>query len=163
MRAFAVIRAAAVCISLFVWAFGLPRALAENNTSYIFDGTTTNLGAFTIGNNGTNNLLQISNGGAVTNTTGNLGTGGVNGDFNSAFVTNAGSIWVNTLDLNIGNDTDANSNRLVIADGGVVEGRNIYPGYFGDYNSVSVSGANSLLNANGSAFANGYLELGVYG
>src|SRR5262245_15905895 len=102
--------------------------LAENNTTYEYNGTTTNLGAFTIGNNGTNNTLIISNGGAVTNTTATLGGGGANGDYNSAFVTNAGSMWVSSLDLNIGFDTDANSNRLIIADGGVVEGRNIYPG-----------------------------------
>ena len=153
------------CLALLFALFTLlpSDSPAENNTSYIYNGTTTNLGAFTIGNNGTNNLLEISNGGAVTNTTGTLGGGGANGDFNSAFVTNTGSMWVNSLDLNIGFDTDANSNRLIIADGGVVEGRNIYPGYFGDYNSVLVSGPGSLLNANGAAFANGYLELGVYG
>src|SRR6185503_13592963 len=86
---------------VFFSALGAFTVLAENNTSYIYNGTTTNLGAFIIGNNGTNNVLAISNSGAVTNTTGTLGTG-PNGAFNSAFVTNAGSIWVNTGDWQSG-------------------------------------------------------------
>jgi T5SS/PEP-CTERM-associated repeat protein len=149
-------------IPLSILCLTVMTSLAENNTTYDYNGTTTNLGAFTIGNNGTNNTLVISNGGAVTNTTGTLGTGPT-GDFNSAYITNAGSIWVNTGDWQSGFDFGANSNRLIIADGGVVEGRNIYPGYYGDYNSVLVSGTGSLLNANGAAFANGYFELGIYG
>src|ERR1043166_1207048 len=60
---------------------------AENNSNYIFNGTTTNIGGtFIVGNTGTNNSLQILNGGAVTNTDGYLGYLG-GGDFNTGLVT----------------------------------------------------------------------------
>ena len=51
--------------------------LAENNTDYIYNGTSTNTGTMWIPvtSPGTNNSLQILNGGAVTNTYGGLSLG----------------------------------------------------------------------------------------
>lgn len=119
---------------------------AESNSNYIFNATSTNFGgSFTVGNgaNATNNLLEISNGGTVTNTTGTLGTGG--GHWNNAFVTNDGSMWVNLGTLTIGEAAAASrSNSLTIADSGFVFSTNVWIGNVGSYNSALVTGAGSV-------------------
>lgn len=124
---------------------------AENNTSLIIIGpTTTNIGGpLTIGSTGTNNSLQISNGGAVTNTTGIVGDT-LAADFNYAVVSNVNSIWYNSGNLTIGDR--GSTNRLIITDQGQVHGAFITVGNASGSsdNEALVTGSNSLLQGNGN-------------
>jgi len=98
---------------------GLP-ALAEDNTSLIFNtGTATNLGnLLIIGDTGTNNILEISNGSTVFVRTSIVGNA-ASANFNSVLVTDPGSIWSNSSrDFYFGNT--GSFNRLVITNGGKV-------------------------------------------
>src|SRR2546426_2691646 len=61
-------------LALSVAACITPCAWAEDNVAIILNGTTTNFGgSLTIGNTGTNNSLQILNGGSATNTSATVG------------------------------------------------------------------------------------------
>src|ERR1043166_8606233 len=98
---------------------------AENNTNYVFDGTP---GAFATLNipmtsPGTNDSLQVLNGGSVT-VSGNSFIGHNAGDNNNyALVTGTNlsgvsSIWSTAGDVYIGFASGANSNSLTVSNGG---------------------------------------------
>src|SRR5262245_13523405 len=79
-------------------------ALAEYNTDYIFNGTTTNYGGvfnLPFSSPGTNDTLQILNGGSVSNTTATISPGGSD-NHNSALVSGLNSLWYNSGDLVFG-------------------------------------------------------------
>lgn len=94
-------------------------ALCEDNTSLVVDGVSTNIGdPLTIGLSGTNNSLIVKNAGSITNTTGMIGKQ-ITADQNFAIITNAGSAWINTEYLYVGEF--GAENQLFIADGGKVK------------------------------------------
>src|SRR6185503_16631627 len=104
--------------------FALP-ARVENNSNYVFNGTTTNFGAFFIlpvTSPGTNNSLQILNGGAVTNDTGQIGQL-ASDPFNYVLVSGTNSsgtpsTWKNNTEFYIGNL--GSFNQLIVTNGGLV-------------------------------------------
>jgi len=140
---------------------------AENNTDYIFNGPTqtTNFGAalyIPMSSPGTNNSLQILNGGAVTNAGGAIGLN--RGDnFNYAIVSGSGSIWQNNGSLSVG--SGGSDNLLLITNGGMVNissGSSLYLGSTGSTNNtIIVTDPGSILNApNISYFMAGYAGTG---
>ena len=135
---------------------------AENNSNYVFNGTTTNFGValyIPMPSAGTNNSLQILNGGAVTNNGGALGLNGGDND-NYAIVNGVGSIWQNNSGLSIGSVGSRNS--LLITNGGLVQitGSDAYVGSTGSRdNNVTVTGAGSTFNVAGTYYA-GYAGMG---
>ncbi|WP_188393613.1 beta strand repeat-containing protein, partial [Glycocaulis alkaliphilus] len=88
-----------------------------------FDGGSVALAAgqdFYVGRlNGDNGTLNISNGGAVSNRIGYIGDAA--GSTGAVTVTGAGSQWINSVDVKVGNFGDG---TLTISDGGAV-GRDI--------------------------------------
>jgi fibronectin-binding autotransporter adhesin len=153
------------------WGIGLVFSLglvvagpahAENNTDYIFNGPTqtTNYGGalyIPMSSPGTNNSLQILNGGAVTNAGGALGLN--SGDrFNFAIVDGLGSIWHNSGDYSIG--SAGSNNRLLLTNQGVANLVNAYVGSTGSTNNqVIVTGVGSTWNVSSVLYA-GYAGVG---
>lgn len=129
---------------------------AENNTDYVFDGTTTNFGAsFVLPNTspGTSNSLQILNGGAVTNDVGSIGAASTD-PFNYVLVSGTNSsgdpsIWRNNTEVYIGNF--ASFSQLIVSNGALVSTPRVFVGRNGASasNTVLVTGAGSLLNIAG--------------
>jgi len=119
-----------------------------NNRSNVFVG---NYGA-------SGNSLVISNGGAVLDGNGYLGgaSSGANNN-NRALVTGSGSVWSNGFSLYVG--SRGNGNNLVISNGGkVLVGTNYPSGSylgFGNSNSVSVTGNDSLWSSYGGLTVSG--------
>src|SRR5688572_31571398 len=143
-----------------LWALAVSlmfQAHAESNTTNVLDGVATNVaGPFTLGDIGPFNFLLITNGGALTNTTGTIG------NFNAAFgnvtiVTGPGSVWASAPTLTIG--VRGASNQVSVLNGAklvssVVVGVGTYDTSTG--NRLLVSGADSYLGAD-------RLFLGTYG
>jgi T5SS/PEP-CTERM-associated repeat protein len=130
---------------------------AENNTPYIYSNSTVFFaGGFIIGTSGTNNYVEISYGGSVTNAHMYLGN---SGDRNSGLVTGsnaitgAKSVWQNNSFVFIG--YYANSNTLTIADGGQFRAPDTYVGRFGSNNTAVITGSGSAWS-NTSYFYVGY-------
>jgi T5SS/PEP-CTERM-associated repeat protein/autotransporter-associated beta strand protein len=102
----------------------------------------TNMGDLYVGYLGSSNSLVISNGGAVVNSDGYIGSE-ANSSNNSVLVTGTSSAWTNTGSLIVG--FYGSSNSLVISNGGNVESRNGTIGFdsTSSNNSVLVTGTNS--------------------
>jgi T5SS/PEP-CTERM-associated repeat protein len=140
-------------------------AWAENNTDYIFNGTTTNFGGalyIPMTSPGTNNSLQIYNGGAVTNAGGAIGAN-ANDHFNYAIVSDPGSIWQINGSYSIG--SLGSNNRLTITNGGTVNitGEAYVSSSSGTISTndiVIVTGSGSLLNVGGRMHP-GYAGVGA--
>ncbi len=96
-------------------ALGLDGASHNNIALVTGAGSVWNAVNMTVGHVGAGNLLTITNGGAVYNLGGGVGSENSN---NVAIVTGAGSVWSNGLELHVG--TLSSSNRLTIANGGKV-------------------------------------------
>ena len=121
-------------------------ALAEDNTTLLINGTTTNIGgSLVIGSTGTNNSLVIINGGSVTNASATIGSAAT-ADRNFVIVSNTGSLWFNSNDVVLG--SSGAENRLSILDGGVVDNNlarvGLSAGAVG--NVVLIDGIGSLWN-----------------
>jgi len=160
---------------------------SSNNSILVTEAGSlwTNSGDLTIGYDGSENSLVISN--EATVVTGEISSGGVIGQNadssnNSVIVTGAGSVWTNSGDLTIG--YDGSSNSMVISNGAVVaNGEFNYGGVIGQNsdssnNSVLVTGAgsvwtnsgdltigydgssNSMVISNGAVVANGEFNYG---
>src|ERR1043166_3880450 len=131
---------------------------AENNSNYIFNGTTTNFGGVfnlpTTGT-GTNNSLQILNAGSVTNTDANIGNGGSD-HFNYALVRDSGSLWYNSGNLSIG--SSGMGNYLIVTNGGRVDDFWSRIGY-----NPGSSNNWALVTGNGSLWQQGFLSVGYFG
>ena len=74
-----------------------------------------------VGGSGPDNGLVVSNGARVTSNSGSLGRFNTTSTRNFAVITGAGSVWENSLAVNVG--TLGTANRLVIEDGGLVRSR----------------------------------------
>src|ERR1051325_9089025 len=126
------------------------RSSAESNTTNIIDGTTSNVaGDFYVGSYpGTNNVLVVTNSGALNLTSGALYVGYLNdantvtiidnsllssiganigidccgiGSGNNSVMVSGGSIWTNSSTLTIGGGSGGSSrNQLTISNGGKV-------------------------------------------
>lgn len=142
-----------ITIAISMWAVDL--AQAEHNTDYIFNGTTTNFsGALYIPmtSPGTNNSLQILNGGAVTNAGGAIGLNSAD-DFNRAVVSGVNSLWQNNGNLSIG--SNGSHNHLFVTNSGRVNiTGDAYIGSTGSRsNRVTVADAGSRLDIGGVFYA----------
>jgi len=103
----------------------------------------------TVGANGANSLLVVSNGGAVV-AGGNGRVGIVTGATNNAVVvTGAGSMWSNQFELYVG---EGPRNRLEVNGGGWVVSSNTYVGHFGASNLAMVTGVGSTLSNRADLF-----------
>jgi T5SS/PEP-CTERM-associated repeat protein len=103
-----------VCVGLSSIA-----ARAENFTTNIVDGVSSNAATVIVGNGGTFNYLEINNGGSLTNISATIGvnSGSNIGKLNTVLVD--GSLWTNATSLLIGDSGP--TNQLTIADGGTVK------------------------------------------
>lgn len=168
-----------ILVGLLLGGIATATALAENNTDYIYNGTTTNFGGvlyipFT--SPGTNNSLQILNGGSVTNAGGALGLN--SGDHhNYAIVSDSGSTWYNSGNYSIGSggshnwllltntgqatvggqlyvgSTGSQSNRVIVTDSGSVLTilGYFYPGYAGIASQIIVTNG-GVIRSPGATF-----------
>ncbi|MCX6900359.1 MAG: PEP-CTERM sorting domain-containing protein [Verrucomicrobia bacterium] len=115
----------------------------------------TNSGDLFLGATGGFNQLTISNGGMVVNANGYIGYD-IFGSYNNALVTGTNSIWYNTNNLYVG--FNGHDNLLTISNGGTVANANGYIGYNASYdpwgtnNRVIVSGAGSVWSNAGSVY-----------
>ena len=149
---------------------GSNNAVTVTGTGSVWS-TTTEL---RIGYYGVGNQLTITNGGRVENSFGCIGRYG-GSDSNAVLVTGSGSVWSNLTDLHVG--SWGSGNQLTITNGGQVEnfdgylGRvmdsrnngalvagsgsvwsnrnNLYVGYDGDGNQLSIIGSSRVENAVG--------------
>jgi T5SS/PEP-CTERM-associated repeat protein len=111
----------------------------------------TNRFGLHVGNSGSGNRLEISNGGVARDLNGLLGLDSTSSN-NVAVVTGAGSLWTNEADLFVG--YAGAGNQLVVSDSGVVR-NNI--GYIGLYatssnNVAVVTGSSSLWSSTNNLY-----------
>jgi T5SS/PEP-CTERM-associated repeat protein len=109
----------------------------------------TNRSDFFHGRAGSSNQLIVANGGTLADNIGYLGYGGFVPGVNQALVTDAGSIWKNRTDLNIG--YNAQRSQLVISNGGKVFNEYAYIG-----NGISSSNNLVVITGPGSWWSNHY-------
>jgi len=121
---------------------------AEHNTTTIISGIVSNHGFadFHVGNTGTNNYLEINSGGMLTNV--NAGQIGASPGswINAVTVTDPGSVW-NSSTLHIG--YYGSYNTLTITNGGTVYNADGYIGYQSNANNNAV-----VVTSPGSAWNN---------
>ena len=130
----------------------------SSNNSVLVTGAGsiwTNAGDIAVGFDGSGNSLVISNGGAVLG--GKDGVGGIIGadipsSNNSVLVTGSSSSWSNSLDLYVG--FAGNNNSLTISNSAVVHDANGFIGnyYLSSNNVVQVTGTNSLWSNVGNLY-----------
>ncbi len=130
--------------------------VADGQTNILSGGTVSLSGDLTVGTNGPNTTLIITNGGSVSNTTGYVGynQGASN---NQVIVTGTNSAWNNSGALTVGQD--GSDNTLLITNGGTVSSAGGFIGYGwrANNNQAIVSGPNSAWNNSGA------LVVGRYG
>jgi len=104
----------------------------------------SNTYALSFGYNGAGNQLAVSNAGLLQSAFGFVGGGGVSGSNNTVSVAGAGSIWINTGELRIGNG--AEGNQLLVSGGGAVRsGQGALGGnVFGSNNLALITGPGSV-------------------
>jgi len=97
---------------------------ASNNTLNVSGAGTvlTNHTDLYVGYEGSSNTMQVANGGTVANTIGFIGNASTSSN-NSVLVTGANSLWTNSANLYVG--YGGSGNNLTIADGGTVAASNI--------------------------------------
>jgi T5SS/PEP-CTERM-associated repeat protein len=130
----------------------------SSNNSVLVTGAGsiwTNAGDIAVGFDGSGNSLVVSNGGAVLG--GTDGVGGIIGadipsSNNSVLVTGSNSSWSNSLDLYVG--FAGNNNSLTISNSAVVHDANGFIGnyYLSSNNVVQVTGTNSLWSNVGNLY-----------
>jgi fibronectin-binding autotransporter adhesin len=108
------------------------------------NSTWTNSGSLTVGEDG-NAILNVRDGGCVSNTSGEIGnaSGFVGGSASVVTVSGAGSKWTNTGDLLV-------RGSLSITGGGAVSNRDGTIGDFSSTSAVTVSGSGSKWTNTGS-------------
>ncbi|MBI5820984.1 MAG: hypothetical protein HZA88_18595, partial [Verrucomicrobia bacterium] len=132
-------------------------AAASNNSALVTGAGSlwTNTGSMFVGMAGGQGNLTIANGGRVVNWLGYLGHDSTSSN-NTALVTDAGSLWRSTADLDVG--LDGGGNYLTVSNSGTVAANNIYVGFRlpSTGNVLTVSGGNLLAT---NATANSILEV----
>ena len=91
-----------VCGVAFVLMLGMLGARAEDNTTNIINAITNDLsnGTLTVGQNGSNNVLIVSQGGSVFDGTGVIGNGS-NANNNLVWIKDSGSVWSNSGEMDM--------------------------------------------------------------
>ncbi len=131
-------------------AGGVVGAGSSGNSAIVTGSNSlwSNSANLTVGNGGSSNTLTISAGGSVVDsnaTVGILGTG------NSALITGSNSIWRNSGTFTLGGTySSSSSNLLTISNGGVLIDSNGEIGNGGNFNTVVVTGSNSLWSNTGT-------------
>jgi T5SS/PEP-CTERM-associated repeat protein len=131
------------------------------NRSNLYVGGGTS--GYYCGGNGT---LNITNGGAVSDSIGYVGYGSSynSGPTGTVTVDGAGSTWTNRGDLYVGDGTSADevagSGTLNISNGGAVSNANSYVGYASASGVVTVDGAGSTWTNRGNLYV-GYSGMGT--
>jgi len=143
-------------VALMAVGIGAGPIFAENNTDYIFNGTTTNYsGAFNLPTNspGANNSLRILNGGSVSNTTANISPG-ASDISNRVFVTDPNSLWFSSSTLTVGGAGSLSS--MTVSNNAVVRNADALTGQGG-------AGGNTVIVTAGGVWTNtGYLSHGNF-
>jgi T5SS/PEP-CTERM-associated repeat protein len=117
----------------------------------------TNQHELTVGDDGSGNILMISNGATVLSASSGFIGRGSGGSSNAAFVTGLGSRWLLSSNLYVG--SNGAFNRLVISNGAYVEND-----YASVGNALSSSNNEVVVTGNGSVWTNqDVLSLGVFG
>ena len=129
---------------------------SNNSVLVTGSGSTLNSPFLEIGYSGSGNSLAISAGANVSDYYAALADNS-SASNNSALVTGTGSLWSNTVELDVG--YAGSSNSLVISNGGTVVSADSYLGNVStsSNNSVLVTGSNSLLSNSAT------LNVGYYG
>lgn len=131
------------CLVVYMYLLYAQIACAEDYTTLIINGIVTNAGGpIIVGNTGSYNVLMITNGGVLLDTTATIGNTGTASN-NLAIVTWAGSAWFNATNLVVG--YEGKSNWLVIESGGTVTNLTTTIGALAGYNSALVTGPSSSL------------------
>ena len=131
-------------------AGGVVGAGSSGNSAIVTGSNSlwSNSANLTVGSGGSSNTLTISAGGSVVDsnaTVGILGTG------NSALITGSNSIWRNSGTFTLGGTySSSSSNLLTISNGGVLIDSNGEIGNGGNFNTVVVTGSNSLWSNTGT-------------
>ena len=101
----------------------------------------TNTGDMTVGFNGPNNTMIVSDGASVFNNFGYVGTNSIG---NTVIVTGTNSTWANRSDIYVG--YASSSNQVVVTNGGVVLGTNCSVGASSgsSFNQAIITGAGSV-------------------
>ncbi|MCX6897787.1 MAG: autotransporter domain-containing protein [Verrucomicrobia bacterium] len=109
-----------------------------------------------VGNYGTSNNLVIANGGKVLNGYGYVGyDGSAGGGGNSVLVTGSGSLWSNAYDVIVGDAAgfgppNSSGNSLTVTNSGMVlAGGDLYVGYYGSSNTLTIASGGKVLNSYG--------------
>ena len=103
-----------------------------------------------------NNQLSILNGGTVVSTSGFIGSFSAGASRNAAMVSGAGSLWINSGALLVG-DTGS-SNSLLITNGGAVQSSNAYVGFDTTSSNNVLTVGNATLTVT-NATSNGVLDV----
>lgn len=142
----------ALAIGFLVSGVGVASAqFTANFLTNTIDGLTSNwVGNYHIGSNTTFNVLQVINGGVLTNQFGFMGYE-VSGSNAFALVDGNGSAWINTTNLTVGRSGRA---ELVITNGGKVVNSVSTVGGSGGGGNVAASGSRVLVSGNGSLWTN---------
>lgn len=157
-------------VMLLAWMVSLvvlgaaPFAAAEDNQTTTITTGVDNAGTNYFFGYGTNNTLQISSGGQLTNVA--LGQMGFSpdGQGNRMLVTDPGSFWQSSGALQLGDNggEGANHNWLIVSNGAVVRStassaNPAIGGYLGASNRVLVTGAGSVWSNMGFASTYGLI------
>jgi len=149
----------------------LGESAASDGNSITFTGAGTSAQIVTnpaanknlrVGESGSNNTLTVSDGATFNFPKGN-GTNSqeigylAGADSNAMIVTGAGSSYVTSAPLYVGNAGSANS--LTVSDGGYVNPQRLAIGTTGSNNSLLIDGAGSLVRVNSGA--NGVFTVGL--
>jgi T5SS/PEP-CTERM-associated repeat protein len=118
-----------------------------SNCSYTVTGTGSqwNVGGNLTAGNVSTGTLNILNGGAVSNSSGNVGWSGGTG---TVTVDGAGSSWTNSGNIYVGYSTGSNG-TLNIQNGGTVSSSSSNVGWSGSTGTVTVDGAGSSWTISG--------------
>lgn len=150
--------ALALIITVLLSVGGASAQLVSDGDTAIINGTSTNLGAanLTVGTNGPNTTLIVTNGGAITNATGYVGLN-VSSTNNGVVITGANSVWNSSGNLFIGNS--GSFNTLLITSGGAVTDTSGSIGVLSNANNNQI-----MVTGTGSLWANSFaLDVGSGG
>ncbi len=136
-------KATALCLAASLASFAVINAMAEDNTTTTINGTivNNNNADYYVGTSGTNNVLQIINGGQLTNVASGYVGYNTGANNNSVLVSGSGSLWTNS-NLYVG--YYGGGSQMIITNGGAVYDYNGTIGQWSSNNVVLVTSTGSL-------------------
>ena len=132
--------------------YGPPNA--DGNSLTVTNGARVLIGGdLYVGYYGSSNTMTIASGGQVFNNYGFIGyDGSLGGAGNSVLVTGSGSLWSNAYDVILGDydgygPPNSDRNSLTVTNGGmVISGGDLYVGYYGSSNSMTIASGGQVFN-----------------